>query len=105
VKLEKAIDLVNRLNELGYSCNMLAAVTPQYIHPDTGTDRNYSVSLAELGVDKVDVKALIEVADEFDLDLGYSPIQGRQSFSFDTPHPAKPEVVVGLRRHPRRKNK
>lgn len=102
MKLEKAVELVKKLNELGYSCNMLGAVTPKYIHPDTGTDTTYSVSLAELGVDKIDVKALIEVADEFDLDLGYSPIQGRQSFSFDEPD-RRPEVIRTQRRRPRSK--
>lgn len=95
---DKAIEAMDRLNELGYSTTLLASVHPAYVSPDTGTDRSYSVGLAELGVDKVDLKALVDLADELDLDVGYSPPRG--GFSFGEPD-RRPEVVRTQRKHPR----
>jgi hypothetical protein len=55
-------------------------------------------------MDKVDLRALVEVADELGLDVGFSPLQsGKISFT-DMPTDAEQSrqaVVSGRRNHPR----
>jgi hypothetical protein len=69
------------------------------------TSRQRWLSISEISLDKVDLRSLVEAADELELDVGFSPIQGTGTISFTDP-PTEAEqrahaVVSGRRRHPR----
>lgn len=90
----KAIELMDRLNDVGYSVTLVAGV-----HVGHQPERIYRVKVSELTIDKMDVKKLVEVADELDLDVGFSSYEGG-SFSFGEPD-RRPEILKTQRRHPR----
>jgi hypothetical protein len=95
VTREKAIQAMDLLNQRGYSATLHASV-----HPNYSPERTYSIGVAEIGIDKVDVRALLELADELDLDLGFSPVRGMGTFTLGEPD-RRPEVVRTQRKHPR----
>jgi hypothetical protein len=99
VTREKAIEAMDLLVSKGYSVALAASNMGDYVLPD-GTSVNYSVSILGLSLDKVDLRALVEIADELDLDVGYTPVRDGAGISFGDPD-RTPEVVRKPRRHPR----
>jgi hypothetical protein len=62
------------------------------------------MEVSAISLDKVDLRALVAAADELELDVGFSPIQGGKMSLTDQPTEAeqrKQAVVGGKRRHPR----
>jgi len=99
---EKSIEVMDALNELGYSVTILAAVIRgghiNFAAPNEKV--SYHLSVSEMSIDKVDVRALVEVADRFELDIGFSSMRGG-AFSFEELD-RTPEVVRNPRRHPKK---
>jgi Holliday junction resolvasome RuvABC ATP-dependent DNA helicase subunit len=101
VTREKALEVMDRFVAMGYAvklyeCDMQKIV---FLGPDgetTSVQRQLEVTAVSL--DKVDLRALVQVADEFGLDVGLSSISGNVSI-IDQPTDA--EVVNRRRRHPR----
>lgn len=97
---EKAIETMDRLGAAGYTVQLIAIpqrshVDPRNPNPD---GRMYRVDVIELGVDKVDLRALVEIADELELDVGMHVLtNGNVSFSALA---TTPEVVRNPRWHP-----
>lgn len=105
---EKALEAMDRLVAMGYTATMterdMGAHGHVMIGPDGATSIARSLSVVELSVDKVDLKALVAVADELGLDVGMHGIRpGELVFSVEaTPEETrKREVVHGRRRRPR----
>lgn len=97
---DKALALFDALIEIGYSTTLHGHYISDHVGDeiDPETQTNYWVAISELSLDKVDVKKLVEIADEYELDIGFSAIRGG-SFSFQVRRKQPPEVV-SPRRHP-----
>lgn len=96
---EKVLRAMDLLNAKGYTVSIMA-IPPRdgWRMPDADDDgRVYRLEIQELGVDKVDLKALVAVADELDLDVGVSRLAGRVEFSAMP----KKSVADTPRSHPR----
>lgn len=104
----KALKAMDKLVAMGYHV-MLSEHDIGDKHVLIGADgamtslvRNLSVS--EISLDKVDLRALVAVADELELDVGmWSLGEGKIHFT-DQPSPAeqnRADVVSGRRGHPR----
>jgi hypothetical protein len=100
---EKAIECLDRLVEMGYSCQLSASPPHEgYVVP--GQDRAmpaYFIGISDLHFDKVDVKALAALADELEVDLTISTGASFQMRHVD-PGRERLEAVHGKRRHPRK---
>lgn len=99
MKREEAIKVMDRLVELGYRTQLLALPMPPQFALHDHEPVNYNVSIIELGLDKVDVRALVELADELGLEVGYSTMNGGH-FGFGESDPT-PVVARNPRAHPR----
>lgn len=106
---EKALEAMDKLVAMGYSVSLterdmgphgMVVVDPQ-TKEMTSISRHLSVH--EISVDKVDLKALVAAADELGLDVGMSRLDGHFTFtdmvSDEEQHVR--DVVSGRRKHPR----
>lgn len=97
-----ALLLVDRLTEAGYTVALRVRKlgAQGYVDPqrDPEDERTYDVTVIDLSVDKVDLRALVALADELGMDVGLSPLaQGQLRFSdAEAPH-----ASVAGRRRPR----
>lgn len=106
---EKALQAMDKLVAMGYNVTLSEHELRDHVFldPDGGgmTSLVRHLSISEISLDKVDLRALVAVADELELDVGFSPITGQGVISFsDSPSPAEQQranVVSGRRRHPR----
>lgn len=96
---DKAIETMDLLVSKGYSVALSAANMGDHVLPD-GSNISYGVQILAISLDKVDLRALVEIADDLDLDVGYTPLRGQERISFGKPD-RTPEVVRSPRRHPR----
>lgn len=99
---ERALALIHKLNESGYNVTaVICPPNPSMVWPGVDNTKSmWRVDLAEMHTDKVDLRHLINVADELDLDVGTSQLL-RGGISFSEPAPERPAAVHGPRRHPR----
>lgn len=103
---EKAIEAMDRLTAAGYIVALTAVPkTDRWHDPNADEDgRNFRVQIRELGVDKVDLKALVKIADELDLEVGLHAVAGEGIVFSDPVDPVlgrQRDIVDGPRRHPR----
>lgn len=98
---EKALQCMDRLNEAGYRVKVLAVPKDdRFVHLYADVDgRVFSVDVVELGVDKTDLRALVKIADELDLDCGTHAAL-REGVIHFTDRDPRPEVIRSQRRHP-----
>lgn len=94
---DKAIETMDALAEAGYSVSLSAHNWGDH-RPINDEPINYRVEIVDMGVDKVDLRHLVNLADQLGLDVGAHALgQSRVIFSdLDT----TPEVVRSRRRHP-----
>lgn len=93
---DQAISLMDCLIKMGYTVQVTGSPSRGgYVHPVHGDAPLFSVDVSGFSVDKVDVKALTEVADKHNLDLG---TRGNLTFAETDP---RHEAVRTQRRHPR----
>lgn len=81
---DQALAAMDALTGMGYSVSIGAAPVPRgFLDPRAASDGIlYRVEVVELGVDKVDLRALVAAADELDMDCGiHGLIPGRIVFS------------------------
>lgn len=105
MKREKALEAMDTLNAAGYTVAVWAM--PQddrWVNLQADEDgRTYNISIQELGLDKLDLKALVGIADKLDLEVSISALtRGHDLITF-TDYPLRPHVpaVDGPRKHPR----
>lgn len=107
---EKALEAMDRLVHAGYHVTLSEYDLGPHGHVMLGADGEMTslrrwLSIEAISLDKVDLRALVQIADELELDVGFSPITGQGKISLtDMPSEAevrKQEVVSGQRRHPR----
>jgi hypothetical protein len=95
VTREKALEAMDKLVAMGYSVELTEyELGPRGHTKLTSLHRWLSISFVSL--DKVDLRALVAVADELELDVGFSPIDGASKISFTDQIP----VSAAQRRHP-----
>lgn len=93
----KAIEVMDRLTEYGYSCHIIAVVDRVHVFPNEPGDTHYRVEVIAMGVDQIDLLHLAQTADELDLDVGLSGLsQGNLIFSERDTRPSP----VRSRTHP-----
>jgi hypothetical protein len=101
MKRDKAIAAMDAIVKKGYSVQLTASPTPLgYIFRDEETgemtsEPKYQIDVSGFGTDKIDIRALMEIADELDLDVGAGG-----SLSFREPD-RRPEALKTQRPHPR----
>jgi hypothetical protein len=108
VTREKALEAMDKLVAMGYHVTLSERDLSDHVF--RGQDGEMTslqrwLSVSAISMDKVDLRALVQAADELELDVGFSPIQGTGTISF-TDQPTEAEqrahaVVSGRRRHPR----
>jgi hypothetical protein len=97
---EKALEAMDRLVDMGYH----VALSERDLRDGEMTLRRRWLEVSEISMDKIDLRSLVEVADELELEVGFNPIQGGRLSFTDMPTEAqqrKQAVVGGKRRHPR----
>jgi hypothetical protein len=101
MKRERAIEVMDRLVEAGYTTRITAVNLHDHVvrEDDKMVSITYRVDIAEMSLDSIDLKHLTMLADELDLDCGFSPMSGGQ-FSFSE-RDKTPEVIRNRRRHPK----
>jgi hypothetical protein len=102
VTREKALEAMDKLVAMGYSVNLSEYDLGPHGHVQVGEDGQMTslqrwLSISAVSFDKVDLRALVAVADELDLDVGISPIDGVNKISFSDQLPEH----AASRRHPR----
>lgn len=90
----QAIDIADKLNDMGYSTKLVCAV-----HPNHMPERSYHITLAELSIDMVDFKALIELADREGVTIAMSSFEAGMITFMDPP--TTPAAIASPRKHPR----
>lgn len=103
MKRVKAIEVMDALVAAGYNVNLNAHyIGDKWAGPDIddNTKARYSVGISEISIDKIDVRALVEIADKLNVDVGWTPVRGSGLTFGDSERPV-PEVV-SPRRHPKR---
>lgn len=98
---EKALEVLDRVVALGYNAKLTAWQYGDHVDHDTDgnmTRVGYRVDLLVLGADKVDIRSCIALADELEVDFGFSGHD--KTFGFTALQPPKPPLVSG-RRAPR----
>ena len=106
---EKALEAMDKLVAMGYHVTLSERDLGDrgYVEFVDGEPTTVSrwLSIKSLSLDKVDLRAIVQAADELELDVGFSPITGSNTLSLtDQPTDAevhKQAVVSGKRRHPR----
>jgi hypothetical protein len=98
---EKALECMGALTAIGYTVTVVAAVVPaSHVNPQADNGVVYSVSTGDLGFDRVDLRALMEIADRLGLEVSVGRLaSGVVAFHDED---KTPEVVRSPRRHPRR---
>lgn len=98
---DTALELMDALAAQGYRVNVRALPQPVgFFAARVGDESiNYSVEVTELGVDRVDLRALIAIADEHGVDCGAHMSGGGVIAFFDLD--PRPRVVRTGRQHPR----
>lgn len=97
----KAIEVLDRVVDLGYNAKLTAWNYGNHIDHDSDgnvTRTGYRVDLMVLGADKIDLKALMDLAEEIEVDFGFSGADKTFGFTaLSKPAPA----AVAPRRTPR----
>jgi hypothetical protein len=103
---EKALEAMDKLVAMGYAVKLYEADMGDHVHFVDGkmTSTQRQLHVTAISLDKIDLRALVDAADELGLDVGFSPISG-DTLSF-TDQPTEEEqrrqaVVDKPRRHPR----
>jgi hypothetical protein len=96
VTREKALEAMDKLVAMGYSVNLSEYDLGPHGHVLVGADGQPTslqrwLSISAVSFDKVDLRALVAVADELDLDVGISPIDGVNKISFTDQVPERKE--------------
>jgi hypothetical protein len=99
---EKALEAMDKLVAMGYSVELSEYDLGSHGHVLVAEDGQLTslrrwLSISAVSFDKVDLRALVAVADELELDVGFSPIDGTSKISFTD----QVGEVSGARRHPR----
>lgn len=107
---EKALAAMDKFVAMGYAVELterdMGIHGHVFVDPETKEVTSVSRSLAikELSVDKVDIKAIVQVADDLDLEVGLWPIGGGHLHLTDAPtkEERRKRAVAGRpRAHPR----
>jgi len=104
---EKALEAMDKLVAMGYHVTLSERDLQNHVFiGDNGemTSIQRWVEVGAISLDKVDLRALVNAADELGLDVGMSPIQGGKLSLTDQPTEAerrKQQLVGKPRRHPR----
>jgi hypothetical protein len=103
---EKALEAMDKLVAMGYAVKLYEADMQSHVHFVDGemTSIQRQLEVTALSLDKVDLRALVQAADELELDVGWSPISGNALSFTDQPteEEQRRQAVVGKpRRHPR----
>jgi hypothetical protein len=104
---EKALEAMDKLVAMGYQVTLSERDLQDHVvigEDGAMTSIQRWVEVGAISLDKVDLRALVEAADELGLDVGMSPIQGGKLSLTDQPTEAeqRKQAVVGKRRrHPR----
>lgn len=107
---EKALAAMDKLVDMGYSVTLTERDLGSHGHVMIAENGEMTtvqrwLSISAISLDKVDLRAIVQAADELELDVGFSPITGQGVISF-TDQPSESDVrraavVSGRRRHPR----
>jgi hypothetical protein len=103
---EKALEAMDKLVAMGYAVKLYEADMQSHVHFVDGemTSIQRQLEVTAISLDKVDLRALVQAADELELDVGFSPISGNTLSFTDQPteEEQRRQAVVGSRRrHPR----
>jgi hypothetical protein len=106
---EKALETMDKLVAMGYHVELSEYDLGPSGHVMVGDDGEMTslrrwLSIKQLSVDKIDLRALVAAADELELDIGFSPLQGGQLSFTDMPSEderRRQAVTGGKRSHPR----
>lgn len=104
---EKALQAMDKLVAMGYHVTLSERDLQDHVFlGDDGEQTSIQrwLEVSAISLDKVDLRALVAAADELELDVGVSPIQGGKMSLTDMPRASeenKRAVVSGQRRHPR----
>lgn len=97
---DDAIACMDALTGRGYSAALIAVAIPEGRRGMNEPDVIYRVEVLEMGVDGVDLRVLLNLADERGWDLGTHQLS-RGIMVFTERRPEPPEAVAGRRKHPR----
>lgn len=97
---EKALEVMDALTAKGYPATITAAPVPaQYLNPSADNGVMYRVGASALSFNRIDFRALVEIADELDLGVGMDRLgPGEINFYEEDKTPA---AVRSPRQHPR----
>lgn len=106
---ERALEAMDKLVAMGYHVSLSERDLGDDGHVFVGeggamTSTQRWLEISAISLDKVDLRALVAAADELELDVGFSPIQGGKMSLTDAPSEAdqrRQAVISGKRRHPR----
>jgi hypothetical protein len=87
VTREKALEAMDKLVAMGYSVELTEYELGPRGHALAGEDGQLTslhrwLSISFVSLDKVDLRALVAVADELELDVEFSPIDEASKISF-----------------------
>lgn len=97
---KKALEVMDALAAKGYTATITAAPVPvQHVNPHADDGIVYRVGASALSFDRIDFRALVEIADELDLGVGMDRLgPGEINFYEEDKTPA---AVRSKRQHPR----
>jgi len=104
---EKALEAMDKFVAMGYAVKLYEYDMQSHVIIDSDGKMNSlqrQVEISAISLDKVDLRAIVQAADELELDVGLSPITGNTLSLTDQPTEAeerKRSIVSGKRRHPR----
>ena len=101
---EKALAAMDKFVSMGYGVTLVERDLQDHVHFQDGelTSITRHLEIHAISLDKVDLRAVVEAADELDIDVGWSPVTGNNTLALtDQPEMLKRTVAEKPRRHPR----